>query len=72
VALYLLDTDAVIDFLNGVAGSVAVLQLSTTDCLIAAIAVEHQAQLVTGNRRDFPMPEITVVPLPRPGGSTRQ
>ncbi|MGH2601317.1 MAG: type II toxin-antitoxin system VapC family toxin [Dehalococcoidia bacterium] len=136
MTLHLLDTDAVIDFLHGVADSVALLQrlsrqrnrlctcdiviaevfsglmpndgaqgwqfltaleflpassaasrqagewrydyarrgtqLSTTDCLIAAIAVEHQAPLVTGNRRDFPMPELTVVPLPRQEDSTRQ
>jgi predicted nucleic acid-binding protein len=40
--------------------------LSLTDCLIAATAVEHQANLVSGNARDFPMPELTIVPLPRP------
>ena len=38
---------------------------ATTDCLIAAVAVTHQAALVTGNLRDFPMPELTIVPLPR-------
>ena len=42
------------------------VQLSTTDCLIAATAHEHGAQLVTRNLRDFPMPELTVVPLPPP------
>ncbi len=40
-------------------------QLATTDCLIAAIAHEHGATLITGNTRHFPMPEITVWPLPR-------
>lgn len=39
--------------------------LSTTDCLIAAVAVEHEATLVTGNIKDFPMPEVTTLPLPR-------
>ena len=40
-------------------------QLATTDCLIAAIAHAHGATLVTGNTRHFPMPEISVLPLPR-------
>ena len=38
-------------------------QLATTDCLIAATAYIHGAVLVTGNLRDFPMPEIAVLPL---------
>jgi predicted nucleic acid-binding protein len=42
-------------------------QLPTTDCLIAAIAQEHQAALITGNTDDYPMPELTVIPLPRHG-----
>lgn len=40
--------------------------LKITDCLIAAVAYEHDVQLVTRNVRDFPMPEVTIVPLPRP------
>jgi tRNA(fMet)-specific endonuclease VapC len=40
-------------------------QLSTTDCLIAATALEHEATLVTGNTKDFPMPEIEMIALPR-------
>lgn len=40
-------------------------QLSTTDALIAATAVLHQATLVTGNVSDFPMTEVSVLPLPR-------
>jgi tRNA(fMet)-specific endonuclease VapC len=40
---------------------------ATTDCLIAAVAVAHRASLVTGNLRDFPMPELTIISLPRPG-----
>ena len=40
-------------------------QLTTTDCLVAAISHGHGATLVTGNTRHFPMPEITVLPLPR-------
>ncbi len=39
--------------------------LSTTDTVIAAVAVEHDAVVVTGNVKDYPMPEVTVVPLPR-------
>ena len=41
------------------------VQLPATDCLIAAVAHEHGAQLITANLRDFPMPELTVLPLPR-------
>jgi predicted nucleic acid-binding protein len=40
--------------------------LSMTDCLIAAVAYEAGAQLVTRNARDYPMPELTILPLPRP------
>lgn len=46
------------------------IQLSTTDCLIAAVAVEHDAILVTANLRHFPMPELTLQPLPRAQGGT--
>lgn len=42
-------------------------QTAITDCLIAATAVDHAAVLVTGNTKDFPMPEVTLLPLPRPG-----
>jgi predicted nucleic acid-binding protein len=41
------------------------IQLSATDCLIAATAHEHGAHVITANLRDFPMPEITILPLPR-------
>ena len=46
------------------------VQLATTDCLIAAVAHAHDAQLVTANLRDFPMPEVTLLPLPRTQGGT--
>ena len=39
---------------------------ATTDCLIAAVAVEHQATVVTGNVRHFP--QVRVLPLPRAHG----
>jgi predicted nucleic acid-binding protein len=42
-------------------------QLTITDCLVAATAVDHAAVLVTGNTKDFPVPEVTLLPLPRPG-----
>jgi predicted nucleic acid-binding protein len=35
------------------------------DCLIAATAFGHDATVVTGNVRDYPMPEVSVLPLPR-------
>jgi predicted nucleic acid-binding protein len=41
------------------------IQLTTTDCLIAAVALDQQATLITGNVRHFPMPDITILPLPR-------
>jgi predicted nucleic acid-binding protein len=41
------------------------LQLATTDVLIAATAAEHRATVVTGNTRHFPMPEVSLLPLPR-------
>lgn len=41
------------------------ISLSTTDCLIAAVALDHQAAVLTGNVRDFPMPEIVTVAVPR-------
>jgi predicted nucleic acid-binding protein len=46
--------------------------LSTTDTVIAAVAAEHGASIVTGNVRDYPMSGITqVVALPRVQGRGR-
>lgn len=42
--------------------------LATTDVLVAATAAEHGATIVTGNRADYPMPELSVLPLPRVRG----
>jgi predicted nucleic acid-binding protein len=41
------------------------VQLATTDCLIAAIAYERGATLVTGNTDHYPMPELRRMQLPR-------
>ena len=41
------------------------IQLATQDTLIAATALEHRARVVTGNLRDYPMPEVELLPLPR-------
>ena len=41
------------------------ITLATTDALIAATAHIHHAVLVTGNVRHYPMPEISILPLPR-------
>ena len=41
------------------------ITLALTDCLIAATAHGHQATLITGNVRDFPMPELSILRLPR-------
>jgi predicted nucleic acid-binding protein len=32
--------------------------------MIAATALEHSLALMTGNRKDFPLPELTFDPLP--------
>jgi predicted nucleic acid-binding protein len=45
------------------------VQLATTDCLIAAVAHERGATLVTGNMDDYPIPERHRLPLPRQHGS---
>ncbi|MGH9415333.1 MAG: PIN domain-containing protein [Terriglobales bacterium] len=39
--------------------------LSLDDALIAAVALEHELPLLTDSRRDFPMPELQLWPLPR-------
>lgn len=41
------------------------VQLSTTDTLVAATAHAHGAGIVTGNTKDYPMPEIVLLPLGR-------
>ncbi|MDO8690459.1 MAG: PIN domain-containing protein [Dehalococcoidia bacterium] len=38
-------------------------QLSTTDLLVAAVANQREAVLVTNNVKDYPMDEINVLPL---------
>lgn len=37
---------------------------SLPDMLIAATALSHELVLVTENRRDFPMPDLALYPLP--------
>lgn len=41
------------------------VSLATTDTLIAATALAHGAQIITGNVRHYPMPGVAIVPLPR-------
>ena len=38
--------------------------LTLDDAIIAAITMERGCALVTDNRRDFPMPEVQLYPLP--------
>lgn len=38
--------------------------VSATDVLIAATALVHKLVLMTDNRKDFPMPQLTLYPLP--------
>ena len=38
--------------------------LSVPDTLIAATALAHRLVLMTDNRKDFPMPELALYPLP--------
>jgi len=39
--------------------------ISLPDAVIAAIAIERGCTLVTDNRKDFPMPELNLYPLPQ-------
>lgn len=39
------------------------ITLSTTDTLVAAVALEQGATLVTSNVKDYPMAEISLLPL---------
>jgi predicted nucleic acid-binding protein len=38
--------------------------ITLADAIVAAIAIEHECRLLTDNRKDFPMPEIQLYPLP--------
>lgn len=38
--------------------------LTLADTIVAASAIEHGCALLTDNRKDFPMPEVLVYPLP--------
>lgn len=38
--------------------------LTLADTIIAAVAIEQRCVLLTDNRKDFPMPELSVYPLP--------
>ena len=38
--------------------------LALADAIVAAIASEQQCHLLTDNRKDFPMPELKLYPLP--------
>jgi predicted nucleic acid-binding protein len=38
--------------------------ISLQDAIVAAIAIERSCALMTDNRKDFPMPELNVYPLP--------
>jgi predicted nucleic acid-binding protein len=38
--------------------------LTLADAIVAAVAIEQECQLLTDNRKDFPMPEIRLYPLP--------
>ena len=39
--------------------------LPSTDTLVAATAVSYDATLISGNLRHYPMPELSLLPLPR-------
>ena len=38
--------------------------ISLQDAIVAAIAIERDCALMTDNRKDFPMPELKLYPLP--------
>jgi predicted nucleic acid-binding protein len=39
------------------------VSLSTTDTLVAAVAREHRATIVTSSVKDYPMDDVTLLPL---------
>lgn len=41
------------------------ITLSTSDVLIAGTARDQQATLVTGEMNDYPMDQVSILPLPR-------
>ncbi len=41
------------------------IQLALTDCLIAAVAAEHDTTVVTGNIRHFPQPDLKLLSIRR-------
>ncbi len=38
--------------------------LTLMDTLTAAVALEHNLALATDNRKDFPMPDLQLFPMP--------
>lgn len=38
--------------------------LELPDTIVAAVAIEKKCVLITDNRKDFPMPEVQLYPLP--------
>jgi hypothetical protein len=38
--------------------------LSLADMMVAATALEHGLSLLTDSRKDFPLPELNLYPLP--------
>jgi hypothetical protein len=38
--------------------------LALADTIVAAVAIENHCVLMTDNRKDFPMPELNLYPLP--------
>ena len=38
--------------------------LALADTIVAAAAIENHCVLMTDNRKDFPMPELNLYPLP--------
>lgn len=39
--------------------------LTLEDTIVAAIAIEQKCALLTDNRKDFPMPDVELYPVPR-------
>jgi hypothetical protein len=39
------------------------ITLTLTDTMIAATALQYGLTLITDNKKDFPMPELTIHPL---------
>ena len=68
MATHLLDTSVIIDAPDNRHGRVVLLlgtPLNLGDVIIAAVAIHDGLTLLTDNTKDFPMPNLSLYPLPK-------